>query len=57
LPNNINIVYSQRFIHYLTYSESKKLLYLLHDKMNENGKIYISASRINSELSNKYKHI
>lgn len=56
LPNNINIVYSQRFIHYLTYSESKKLLYLLHDKMNENGKIYISASGINSELSNKYKH-
>jgi len=55
LNKNLDIIYSQRFIHYLEYKESKKLLSLLREHIDSDGKIYLSASGLNSELSHGYK--
>lgn len=57
LPKNIDIIFSQRFIHYLTYNEAKKLLSLLRQHIDYDGKLYLSTSGLNSELSQNYADV
>ena len=51
----IDVLYSQRFIHYLQYSQAIKFLVQINSKIKHGGKLYLSVSGINSELSNGYK--
>lgn len=52
--DNISIIYSSRFFHYLKYSDGKNLLKILSKKLKKNGKIYFSISGINSDLGKNY---
>jgi cyclopropane fatty-acyl-phospholipid synthase-like methyltransferase len=52
-PDNISLIYSGRFLHYLKYEEAKKLLKILKNKMNKNNnsKLFFSVSGNDSELA------
>jgi hypothetical protein len=52
--DDIGIAYSQRFIHYLRFSEAVSLLTLVRSKMRTDGKLFLSASGLLSELGNDY---
>jgi trans-aconitate methyltransferase len=52
-----DIFYSQRTIHYLRYQEAITLLKLFRKNMASSGRLFISASGIDSELGNKYLRI
>lgn len=52
---DIDIVYSQRFIHYLKYNEAKELLTMIYNNTGNDLYLFISASGINSELGNNYQ--
>ena len=56
IPDDLDFLYSQRFIHYLTFEKALHFLKVVSKKMKPNGRIFISASGINSELSNNYPH-
>ena len=49
-----NIIYSQRFIHYLPYQEALKLADNLYHHMEDDAHVFISASGMSSELSIGY---
>ena len=49
-----DIVYSQRFIHYLKYEKAIELVEKLYLHTNKGGRVFISASGMNSELSSNY---
>ncbi len=53
-PDNISLIYSGRFLHYMKYNEANNLLKILRKKSSKNGKIFLSVSGINSELGNGY---
>jgi hypothetical protein len=53
-PPNIGLVYSQRFIHYLRFKEASRLLAIVANKMCASGRLFLSASGINSELGIGY---
>ncbi len=53
--NNISLVYSGRFLHYLKYPDAKKLLKILHKKMKVDGKLFFSISGIDTDLAENYK--
>ncbi len=55
--DDISLVYSGRFLHYLEYSDAEKLLKILSKKMNKKGKIYFSISGIKTGLAKNYKGI
>ena len=52
---NFDFIVSQRTLHYLKYSEVKKLLSWCSQNQNKNGLIYISVSGMSSELSIGYR--
>ena len=52
--DEIGIAYSQRFIHYLRFSEAISVLALMRSKMRTDGKLFLSASGLRSELGNDY---
>lgn len=57
LTNNVHIfdsIYSQRFIHYLEPSVALEVVRQFYNILSETGRIFISASGINSELSTDY---
>lgn len=54
LPENLKLAYSQRFIHYLTWDEANELLSLLADRLQDGGRIFVSASGLNTELGDGY---
>jgi SAM-dependent methyltransferase len=56
LPPMISVVYSQRFVHYLRFSEAVALLRSVTDRLVPHGRIFISASGLRSELGVGYKH-
>jgi SAM-dependent methyltransferase len=56
IPNDLDFLYSQRFIHYLPFEKALQFLKIVSKNMNPKGKVFISASGINSELSNNYPH-
>jgi len=49
-----DIVYSQRFIHYLRYDAAVELVKKIYNHTLKDGKVFISASGMNSELSSNY---
>ncbi len=49
-----NVIYSQRFIHYLSYKEAFRLAEKLYQHTEKGGHVFISASGMSSELSNGY---
>ncbi len=49
-----NVIYSQRFIHYLSYKEAFRLAEKLYQHTEKGGQVFISASGMSSELSNGY---
>lgn len=54
IPTEIDVVYSQRFIHYLTFDEAKSLLELVGEHVASGGRIYLSASGLRTELGEGY---
>lgn len=54
LPDDISLLHSQRFIHYLTFEEARDLCTLLADRMAPSGRVFISASGLYSELGDDY---
>ena len=50
----LDIVISQRSIHYIKYSEAVLLLNQLKKYLSRDGRLFISASGINSELGSGY---
>lgn len=53
--NNISLIYSGRFLHYLKYPDAQKLLKILHKKMKVGGKLYFSVSGIDTDLAKNYE--
>lgn len=49
-----DLVYSQRFIHYLPYSEAQQLVRKLYGHTNPSAMVFISASGITTELAENY---
>jgi hypothetical protein len=54
LPECIDLAFSQRFIHYLTYSEASKLIEVIYNHLSPGARFYISASGLDSELGEGY---
>lgn len=54
LPHSYDFIYSQRFIHYLKFTEATGFVSLLSEAMEEGGKLFLSASGITSELGTGY---
>jgi len=54
LPSRINILYSQRMIHYLRYHEAITVLSRFAARMTPDAKAFISCACIASELSEGY---
>ncbi len=49
-PSPLLIAYSQRFLHYLRYEETRTLLSNLYSAMERDGRLFISASGLTSEI-------
>jgi len=56
LPANISILFSQRFIHYLPFSQAARLLEGLRRRLNQDARLFISASGLDTELGEGYEH-
>jgi len=54
LPRPVDLLYSQRFIHYLRYEEARQVLKLFRSRMPFGAKLFLSASGLDSELSEGY---
>ena len=54
IQNNIDVLYSQRAIHYLPYSEAKKLLQWIYSRMKNGGAVFISAAGLKAEYGITY---
>jgi hypothetical protein len=54
IPRDVTIAFSQRFVHYLRYSEAKSLFTKVGSRMIREGLLFLSASGINSELGYQY---
>jgi hypothetical protein len=54
IPDNYDVLYSQRAIHYIPYAEAKKLLILCFHKMAYGGIAYISAAGFDTEYGKTY---
>jgi SAM-dependent methyltransferase len=53
-PLTIGLVYSQRFIHYLRFDEASRLLAIVASKLYPSGRLFLSASGMESELGLGY---
>ncbi len=56
LPGRFDILYSQRFLHYLPFDVACRVLALVAGKMPPEGRAFLSASGIGSELGVGYPH-
>lgn len=54
LPAVIDLVYSQRFLHYLRHAEALALLRLVAARMSPGAPCFVSASGLDSELGQGY---
>ena len=54
LPEHVDMAFSQRFIHYLTYSEANQLIQTVAKRSSPASHFYLSASGLNSELGRDY---
>jgi hypothetical protein len=53
-PTEIGVAYSQRFIHHLRFEEASHLVGVLAKRVCANGRLFISASGLGSELGAGY---
>jgi len=53
-PSTIGLVFSQRFIHYLRFEEASQLLAIVASKLHPLGRLFLSASGMESELGLSY---
>lgn len=56
IPDRIGTAYSQRFIHYLRFEEATELLERIVERMVPDGRVFVSASGLHSELGEGYPH-
>jgi 2-polyprenyl-3-methyl-5-hydroxy-6-metoxy-1,4-benzoquinol methylase len=49
-----DLIVAQRFIHYLPFRDAVEVMRFFHDALRPEGKLYISASGIRSELGQHY---
>lgn len=54
LSSDLGLIYSQRFFHYLTFDEARVVLNRLTSQLCNGGKVFLSMSGLNSELSEGY---
>jgi SAM-dependent methyltransferase len=54
LPDAVALCCSQRFIHYLRRAEALALLRLVRSRMRPDGRLFLSASGLDSELGEGY---
>lgn len=54
LPDRLDLIYSQRFIHYLRWDEAVSLFEWLGRRADSNARVYLSASGLQSELGDGY---
>lgn len=54
LSEKIQILYSQRFIHYLKFDEAEALIKMIAERMETGGRVFLSASGIDMELADGY---
>ncbi len=54
IPENYDMLFSQRSIHYVPYEDAKKILQLLYGHMARNGVIFISAAGWDTEYGKTY---
>lgn len=54
LPDDIALLHSQRFIHYLEFSEALELFRLFADHMKPASRLFVSASGLHTELGDGY---
>jgi hypothetical protein len=54
IPDNYDVLYSQRAIHYIPYAEACKVLKLLVSKMAHDGQAYVSAAGFDTEYGKTY---
>lgn len=53
-PDNIDIIYSQRTLHYLTYGQVLELIRMLCERAVSGARLYLSVSGLRSELGVGY---
>jgi trans-aconitate methyltransferase len=53
-PERIGVVYSQRFLHHLPFHEASRLLDMFAGRLCTNGRLFVSASGLASELGIGY---
>ena len=53
--DNVSLIYSGRFLHYLSHNDAQRLLKILHKKMKVGGKLYFSISGIDTDLAVGYE--
>ena len=51
-----DIVYSQRFLHYLRYNDAKMLLHKIFEVMRNDGRLFLSVSGLHSEIGQNHPH-
>jgi ubiquinone/menaquinone biosynthesis C-methylase UbiE len=54
LPENFDVFYSQRAIHYVPYAEAKNVMRLMFNRMAQGGSVYISAAGWDTEYGKTY---
>ncbi|MFH1158209.1 MAG: methyltransferase domain-containing protein [Pseudomonadota bacterium] len=54
LPEKIDVLYSQRALHYVPYNEAKSVLSKLFNRMTKNGVVFISAAGLDAEYGKTY---
>jgi hypothetical protein len=55
-PSRVGLAYSQRFLHYLRFDEATRLFGLLAARLAAGGRLFVSASGLDSELGAGYAH-
>jgi len=56
LPAHIDILFSQRFLHYLPYAAAQRLIAMTTEKLAMQGRCFLSVSGLKSELGQDYAH-
>lgn len=56
VPDQFDVLYSQRALHYLPYNDAKKCLSLMFNRMAQGGAVFISVAGMGSEFGATYPH-
>jgi hypothetical protein len=56
VPEGIDMLYSQRALHYLRYGEAQALLRKMLGRMVKKGRVYLSVAGVDSPFAQDYPH-